>query len=127
MTARALLRIDDERAEEPLPHTLGRVLMRVVPERPDLFRAETVDVAAARLDGVLRHPGDTVFRVRDVEAVPVDRHAVADVLVDERDLDEVALPDAKLRAGALPLNVHAFTSWPDASRTGAFSAVSVTL
>src|SRR5512132_616172 len=73
--------------------------MRVVPERPDLLRPEAVDVAAARLDGVLRHPGDTVLSVRDVEAVPVDRHAVADVLVDERDLDEVSLSDAKLRAG----------------------------
>ena len=98
-TARALLRIDDERAEEPLLHALGGVLMRVVPERPDLLRAEAVDVAAARLDGVLGDSGDAVFGVRDVEAVPVDRHAVADVLVDERDLDEVALTDAKLRAG----------------------------
>ena len=97
--ARALLRVDDQRAEEPLPHALRGVLMRVVPERSDLLRPEAVHVAAARLDRVLRDAGDAVLRVRDVEAVPVDRHAVADVLVDERDLDEVASANAELRAG----------------------------
>jgi hypothetical protein len=96
---RLRIRLDHERAEEPQLHALRGVLMRVVPERPVLLRAEAVDVAAARLNSVLRDAGDAVLRVRDVEAVPVDRHAVADVLVDERDLNEISLTDAKLRAG----------------------------
>ena len=93
---------------------------------PTCSGPEAVDVAAAGLDRVLRDAGDAVLRVRDVKAVPVDRHAVVDVLVDERDLDEVALPDAELGAGGAAVERPAVDVWPDASRIGAFSAVSVT-
>jgi hypothetical protein len=41
---------DDERAEEALADSLGGVLVRVVPERAVLVRAEAVDEAAARRD-----------------------------------------------------------------------------
>jgi hypothetical protein len=71
--------------------------VRVVPERPDLLGAETVDVALAGEHRVLGHARDAVLRVRDVHAVPVDRHALGDVLVSEGHFDEVPLAHAELR------------------------------
>jgi hypothetical protein len=82
---------DDEGAVEPLSHLVRRGLVGVVPERPDLVRAEAIGVAVAWRHGVLRDAGDAVLRVRDVHAVPVHRNAFFDVAVDERHLDEVAL------------------------------------
>ena len=95
---RARARLDDEHAEEAAPDLLRGDLVRVVPERPDLLRSESVGVALAREDGVLRHAGHAVLGVRDVDAVPVDRDALLDVLVPEHHFDVVALSHAKLRA-----------------------------
>ena len=92
-------RLDDDRAEEPAPNLLRGRLVRVVPERADLLRAEAVHVALAGQDGILGHACDPVLGVRHVDAVPVDRHALLDVLVDQRHLDEVALAHAQLRSG----------------------------
>ena len=99
LAARRWWRLDHERAVEAAAHLGGRRLVRVVPERPDLRGPEAVDVAPARRDGVLRHAGDAVLGVRQVDAVPVDRDAVLDVLVAQRHLDEVALADAQLGPG----------------------------
>ena len=90
---------DHERSVEALLHAVGGVLMRVVPEGPDLLRAEAVDVAPARRHRVLGHARNAVLGVRDVDAVPVDRHAVVDVLVDEGDLEELPALHADLGAG----------------------------
>ena len=93
---------------------------------PTCVGAEAVDVALAREHGVLGHTGDAVLRVRDVDAVPVDRDALVDVLVRERHLDEVALLDAQLRAGrACRRRSGRRRSRPDASRIVACRAVSV--
>ena len=99
--------------------------MRVVPERPDLLRAKAVDVALARQDGVLSDARDAVLGVRHVHPVPVDGHALGDVAIHERHLDEVALAHAQLRSGDLPSKVSASTGRPEARRIVARRAVSV--
>ena len=96
-------RLDDDHAEETAPDLLRRDLVRVVPERPDLLCAESVRVARAGQDGVLRDAGHAVLGVRHVDAVPVDRDAVLDVVVPEDDLHEISLRDSKLWAGRLPV------------------------
>ncbi len=90
----------DERAVETALDLVRRMLVRVVPVRARVRRAEAVDVRAARTHAVLRHAGDAVLRIREVDAVPVDRHAVADVPVHERRLDEVSLVDRAARGPA---------------------------
>ena len=102
-TGGLLPRLDDDHAEEAAPDLLRGDLVRVVPERSELLRAEAVRVALAGQDGVLRDAGHAVLGVRHVDAVPVDRDAVVDVFVPEDDLDEVALPDAELRPGRPPV------------------------
>ena len=71
----------------------------MVPERPDLLGAEAVHVTLARQDGVLRDAGHPVLGVRDVDPVPMDRHALVDVLVQQGYLDEISLAHAQLRPG----------------------------
>jgi hypothetical protein len=109
-SVRLLPRLDHERPVEAATDLLRRDLVRVVPERPELVGAKAVDVALTRHDGVLRHSGDAVFRVRHVHAVPVDRDAFVDVLVDQGRLDKVALADADLRAGNLAVEGPRFGS-----------------
>jgi hypothetical protein len=84
-------RLDHHRAEEAAAHLLVRDLVRVVPVRAGILGDEAVDVLTALLDGVLRDPGHAVLGVGHVDAVPVQGRAVGDRLVDERDLDQVAL------------------------------------
>jgi hypothetical protein len=89
---------DHDRPEEPAPDLLVGLLMRVVPERADLLGHEPVHAPPARPHGVLREPGDAVLRVRHVEPVPVHGDAVGDVGVDERDLQQLALPGPQFGA-----------------------------
>ncbi len=84
-------RLDDEGAEQSPPHLARGDLVAVVPERADLLRAEPVGVALAGRDGVLSDAGDTILCIRHVDAVPVDRYALIDVLVSEDHLDEIPL------------------------------------
>ncbi len=95
-----VLRLDDERAEQPLRHLLGGVVVRVVHVRagvavPD---RELVDEGLARLDRRLGDERHAVHRVRDDQAVPVDRRALRQLVGDD-DADLVAFGDADLRAG----------------------------
>ena len=89
--------LDDEDAEEAPPDLLRRDLVRVVPERSYLLDPESVRVALAGEDSVLRDAGDPILGVRDVHAVPVDRHPFLDILVLEHHFDVVALSHTKLR------------------------------
>jgi hypothetical protein len=90
---------DHQSAEHPTLHLLVRHLVRVVPEGPHLLGAEPVDVRAAHRHGVLRHAGDAVHRVRDVDAVPVQGHPVRHRLVGQPYLDQLPLlgPDDRTR------------------------------
>ena len=72
--------------------------MRVVPECPDLGGPEAIRVAPAWSHGILRHAGDAVFAVADVDPVPVHRDAAGDVPVPECHFDKVAFSHAQLRA-----------------------------
>jgi hypothetical protein len=96
-------RLDHHRAEEAAAHLLVRDLVRAVPVRAGILGDEAVDVLAALLDCVLRHPGHAVLGVGHVHAVPVEGCAVGDRLIDERDLDEVTLgrPDLRTRRRAV--------------------------
>ena len=95
--------LDHDHAEQAAPHLLRGDLVGVVPERPDLVRPEAVGVGLARQHCVLCHAGDAVLSVRNVDAVPVDGHALGDVVVAEHDLHQVALPDAEFRARRGPV------------------------
>ena len=77
--------------------------MAVVPERPDLLGPEAVRVALSGEHRFCVTPATPSSRVRNVDAVPVDGHAVRDVLVHEHHLDEVALADAELGARRPPV------------------------
>jgi hypothetical protein len=74
-------RLDDKRTEKPAPDLFRGRLVCVVPERPNLSWPEAVDVPLPRKDGVLRDSRNTVVRVWNVDAVPVDRDAPGDVPV----------------------------------------------
>ena len=117
-------RRDDERSVQTTLDLARGVLVRVVPVRAGLVDPEAVDVRATRVHGVLRHTRHAVLGVRDVDSVPMDRHALVYVAVDERHLDELARTHAELGAGRLPLNVSARTVSPDGSRTELVSATS---
>ena len=67
---------DDQRAEQPALHLRVRDLVRVVPVRADLVGDEPVGVRLPDRHRVLRDAGDAVLGVGDVDAVPVQRHAV---------------------------------------------------
>jgi hypothetical protein len=98
LLADRLRRVDDERAEQALPHLLVRDLVGVVPERAGLVGDEAGDVLAADGHGVLGDARDAVDRVGHVDAVPVQRDALLDGGVLEPDLDELALAGADDRA-----------------------------
>ncbi len=83
----------DERPEQATDHLYVRHLVGVVPIAPHAIDDEPVRVALAGTDGVLRHAGDAVRGIRDVDAVPVQRDAVRHVVVDDVHLDE--LPDPR--------------------------------
>jgi hypothetical protein len=94
-------RFDHERAVQATLDLVRRELVRVVPEGSELLGPEAIRVGLAGANGVLRHSGHAVLAVRDVDAVPVHRDPVVEVLVPERHLDEVALVDAELGPGNL--------------------------
>jgi len=92
-------RIDHQHAEQPATHLLVRHLVRVVPVGSDLIGYEAVDKSLTRCDGVLGDPRDAVHRSGHVDSVPVQGHPVLDVLVQQPDLDELALPGPDERTG----------------------------
>ena len=92
-------RQDHHGAEQPPLDLFVRHLVGVVPVRAGVLRDEPVHEAPADGHGILRHARDTVRRVGDVDAVPVQRRPVGHRLVDEGDLDEVTLVGADRRSG----------------------------
>ena len=85
--------------KSPLAHLLVGDLVGVVPVAPRLPGHEPVGVLLARPHGVLGDAGDTVLGVRHVDAVPVQRDPVGDVVVGQPHLEELALGDVDLGAG----------------------------
>jgi hypothetical protein len=79
-------------AQQAALHLLVRDLVGVVPVRPGVLGPEAVDVLAADPHRVLRHAGHPVDGVGHVDAVPVQRDAVRDGLVDQPHLDQLPLP-----------------------------------
>ena len=119
-------RSDHERAEQPLLDALRGVLVRVVPERPDLFGAEAVDVAA---------PGATASCVTPATpssafgtSTPCQWIVTPSSMSLFTSVTSTSSPcgrGARARARCRRTSRRS-TSWPDARRTFAFSAVSVT-
>ena len=100
---RRVLRLDDERAQQPAAHLVRRVVVRVVHVRAGRLRGELVGERVAGLDRVL---GDRAGRRPCCSAarwpwkwMPVDSCQV--VLEDRPDL--VALDDVEPRAGPRPV------------------------
>ena len=93
--------LDDERAEEA-PVKL-ETLVAVVHVAPGGRRLELVDHPVARRDRLLCQARHTVHRVRDGDAVPVDRCAGTGEVVLDGDPEPLALADADLGAGVLPV------------------------
>ena len=98
--------------------------MAVVPERADLLGAEPVDVPLARENGVLRHASDAVLGVRHVDAVPVNRHALVDVLVHDGHLDQFTLVYAQLGPGDAAVEGERIGGPAESRRTSAWRATS---
>ena len=90
---------DHQRPEEPALDLGVRDLVRVVPVRADLVGDEPVGVRLPHRHRVLRDAGDAVLGVGDVDAVPVQGHAVRHRRVDQPDLDELPLHGVDHRAG----------------------------
>jgi hypothetical protein len=95
-----VLGLDDERAQQPLRHLLGRVVVRVVHVGAGvpLTDPELVGEGLARLDRVLGDERDAVHADRHAQAVPVDRRALVRHLVRDEDAHRVALGDPDLGA-----------------------------
>ena len=66
-------RLDHQCAEQSARDLLLGALVRVVPVGASVACDELIRKCLARLHGVLRNAGDTVFRVRHAHAVPVHR------------------------------------------------------
>ncbi len=90
--------IDDQRAHQAPPDLLGAVRMRVVPVGAGIRHGELIDEALLRLDRWLGHVGRTVHRVRNTQAMPVDRGVLSQPVLDT-DPQRVALAQPDLRPG----------------------------
>ena len=90
--------LDDQCAGKPAPKLLQRVGVRVIPEGAGIGRRELVGEALAGTDRLLRQARHAVHRVRQADAVPMDRGVLAELVADH-DPDPIALANAEFRAG----------------------------
>ena len=95
---RRVLRLDDERAEQPAPHLVGRVVVRVVHVRAGRPGRELVRERVAGVDRVLGDQGNAVHVVRQPLAVEMDAGRLLQVVLEDRP-DLVALDDVEPRPG----------------------------
>src|SRR5215831_5987549 len=82
----------------PPPDLLGAMRMGVVPEGAGIRHGELVDEAVLRLDRRLGHIGRAVHRVRNAQAMPVDRGVLRQPVLDS-DLQPFALAQSDLWPG----------------------------
>ena len=97
VAGRRILRLDDERAEQPAPDLVGRVVVRVVHVRARRPRDELVGERIARLDRVLGDVRHAVHVVGQLLAVEMDARALVHVVL-EGGANPVPLDDREARA-----------------------------
>jgi hypothetical protein len=89
---------DDQRAHQAAPYLLGAVRMRVVPVSAGIRDRKLVSEVLLRPDRRLRDIGRAVHRVRNPQAVPMDRGVLGEPIVDG-DSQPIALAQSDFRAG----------------------------
>jgi hypothetical protein len=105
-----VLRLDDERAEQPSSHLVRRVVVGVVHVRAGRPDRELVGERVAGLDRVLRHVGDAVHRVREPLAMEVDAGRLVEVVLEDRP-DAITLDDLDPRRRPRPVVTERVDRW----------------
>ena len=93
----------DQCTEQAAHDLLVPQLVRVVPVRPHLIGHEPVHEVLAGADRVLGNTRDAIHRVGHIHAVPVQSHAVCDVVVVHPHLDQLPLHRFDGRPRAHPI------------------------
>ena len=94
--------LHDQRAVEPPCDLFPGTAVRVVPEGACVGRDESIREIVPVWDGVLRQARNSVHRVVDPDAMPVDRRRLPGPVFEIHE-EFVALPDPKDRPGRAPV------------------------
>ena len=109
---------DHQDAMEPAGYLLPRPIVRVIPERTGIGHAERVVELLARRHGILCQAGNTVHRVGDPHAVPVNAGRLRKA-IDQPEPQIIALPRPQHRARRLAVKSQIAVPGPSLSYSGA--------